>query len=88
MRLLLQVQRSTDPYATARVGRLASRLLSLVRDVSEIRIERELCGTAMLSFEDHDRLDSFSEIDRVLGSRGMRRLETGQRQVADTGSAA
>lgn len=74
MRQMLQVQRSSDPYGPAGVGHLASRLLALVRDVSDIRVEREYSSIALLSFEDNDHLDSFSEIDGVLETRGLRRL--------------
>ena len=74
MRLMLQVEGKADPYAPPRTGDSARRVLLLVRHISDIRIERQFVDSAMLSFEDHDTLDSFNEIDRLLESTGLHRI--------------
>ena len=74
MRLTLQIERKADPYGANRAGDKARRVLSLIRQISDIRIERQFVDSAMLSFEDHDTLDSFSEIDELLEARGLRRV--------------
>lgn len=74
MRLTVQVQRTADPYDRDAVGDLARRVLQLTGRVSDIRVERHFIDSAVLSFEDHDRLDSLGEIDRVLEARGLQRV--------------
>ena len=74
MRLVVQVEQMPDPYRCHGVGDSARRVLGLVKRISDVRIERQNLDSAVLSFEDHDRLDSFGEIDAVLEARGLRRL--------------
>lgn len=74
MRLMLQVEGNADPYAQLHTADNARRVLCLVRQISDIRIEREFVDSAMLSFEDHGALESFNEIDRLLEATGLRRI--------------
>lgn len=74
MRLVVQVERNPDPYRRSAVGDSALRVLALARRISDIRVERQYIDSAVLSFEDHDRLDSFGEIDALLAARGLRRV--------------
>lgn len=74
MRLVVQVEQGSDPYRRNGVGDSARRVLTLVKRISDIRVERENLDSAVLSFEDHGRLDSFGEIDALLEARGLRRL--------------
>lgn len=74
MRLVLQVERNPDPYRRIGIGDSARRVLALVGRISDIRIEKQRLDSAVLSFEDHDRLDSFGEIDALLQAKGLRRL--------------
>lgn len=74
MRLVVQVERTPDPYRRNGVGDSARRILALAGRISDIRVERQYIDSAVLSFEDHDRLDSFGEIDALLEAKGLRRL--------------
>ncbi len=74
MRLTMQVQGTPNPYDSRAVGEVARRVLELAKRISDIRVERRFIDSAVLSFEDHDRLDSFGEIDRLLEAEGLQRL--------------
>lgn len=63
------------------VGQEACEVLSKIRGISDVKIENQYVDRAALSFEweggrsNFDSGSAFDEIDGVLQSRGMRRMQ-------------
>ena len=80
MRSSMMVRRESDSTETYVIGAEASKLLSAVSGISDVKVENQYLDRATLSFNweagrsNFDARLDFAEIDQNLKSKGMHRM--------------
>ena len=81
MRSSMMVKGKSASAETYVIGKVASEVLSAVSGISDVKIENQYVDRATLSFDwnggrtNFDSRLNFDEIDRVLQSHGMHRMQ-------------
>lgn len=76
--MVKRLSASTESYV---IGKEASEVLAAVAGISDVKIENQYVDRATLSFEwkagrtNFDSRLNFDDIDRILQSRGMHRMQ-------------
>jgi hypothetical protein len=81
VRSSMMVKRESASTETYVIGKEASEILAAVSGISDVKIENQYVDRATLSFEwkggrtNFDSRLNFDDIDRILQSRGMHRMQ-------------
>ena len=77
----MMVKRESDSAETYVIGTEASAVLAAISGISDVKVENQYLDRATLSFEwkggrtNFDSRLNFDDIDRILQSRGMHRMQ-------------
>jgi hypothetical protein len=74
MRATILVERLSRSYGSYVIGADATRLLSTISGISEVKVERQFIDAATLSYECGEGDQKFEQIDQLLMTKGMQRV--------------